>query len=227
MKSKRRIGLSILSLFMMSLYFFSPLSVYAKDGDGYSIFVQKYKLDDSTVLSKELPQDGSKAEIVTDTKGKALAPLAGVHYEVVRVTPLSEGTGFQVVEGVEAFSTTLTTDSTGQAHITGLAQGMYRVTEKPKEGLLKNIMEPVILELPLPQPNGKAALSEVYLYPKSSVVTAKDIIEKENGRKNQATRLPQTSGNIGDYNPFVWISLLILSMGLIGLVSMKRKKFPH
>lgn len=192
---------------------------YGAENDSYAISIQKYKLDDATSLPKDFPQDGSKATKVLDAKGNALAPLVGIHYEIVRVTPVSEGNGFQVVEGVEAFSTTIVTDQSGLARIDGLAQGMYRVTEK-NANTLKNVMEPVILELPLPQPDGKAALSEVYLYPKSSIVSKTN----EPTPSKSKERLPQTSGNIGNYHPFVYVSLVILIMGGLGFLSMKQKK---
>ncbi|KAF1297553.1 hypothetical protein BAU15_07530 [Enterococcus sp. JM4C] len=202
---------------------FSAIPAHATETAGHGITIQKYKLDSATNVAN-FPQDGSKAESLTDDKGQALAPLSGITYEVVRVTPLTGGTGFQIVEGTEAFSAEITTDSNGLAQVSGLAQGMYRVVEKPKDGLLKEVMEPVILELPLPQPGGKAALSEVYLYPKSSVASntgGKD--GPKDPTKNPVTRLPQTSGNIGNTHPFVWMSTVIFVMGVVGLFSMKRK----
>ncbi|MGM0123244.1 hypothetical protein IGI37_000610 [Enterococcus sp. AZ194] len=213
-------GFSVLML--VSLVFLlvgNPVMAYGAENDSYAISIQKYKLDESTALPEDFPHDGSKATKVLDAKGNALAPLAGIHYEIVRVTPVSEGSGFQVVEGVEAFATTIVTDQSGLARIDGLVQGMYRVTEK-NANTLKNVMEPVILELPLPQPDGKAALSEVYLYPKSSIVSKTN----EPTPSKSKERLPQTSGNIGNYHPFVYVSLVILLMGGLGFLSMKQKK---
>ncbi|KAF1295847.1 hypothetical protein BAU15_03465 [Enterococcus sp. JM4C] len=187
--------------------------------DSYAISIQKYKLDDKTSLPKEFLQDGSKVEHAVDSEGNKLVPLPGVQYEITRVTPLSGGSGFQIVEGAEAFSTTVVTDQTGLARLDGLVQGMYRVIEK-NNGKLKNVMEPVILELPLPQPGGTDALSEVYLYPKSSVVSEKAPTDTP----KVVERLPQTSGNIGNYKPFVPLSLVILIMGSLGFLSMRERK---
>lgn len=196
----------------------------AEVAEGFSIAIQKYKLDASTPLADAFPQDGTKAEAVKDAKGNALLPLAGIQYEIVRVTPLTEGNGFQLVEGAEAFTTTVTTDATGLAKMTGLPQGMYRVVEKPAS-VLADVMEPVILELPLPQPNGKEALKEVYLYPKSGVITGKT--PGKTPGETPVTRLPQTSGNIGDYQPFVYIFVLLFVMGILGLMSMRQKKMHN
>ena len=192
---------------------------YGAENTSYAISIQKYKLDESIALPEDFPHDGSKAPKALDAKGNALVPLAGIQYEIVRVTPVSEGSGFQVVEGMEAFSTTIVTDQTGLARIDGLAQGMYRVTEK-NANVLKHVMEPVILELPLPQPGEKAALSEVYLYPKSSIVSKSNTPAPSKSKE----RLPQTSGNIGNYHPFVYVSVVILIMGGLGFLSMKQKK---
>lgn len=212
------VGILFLSIFA------GGLAVYGEETEGNSISIQKYKLDASTSLAEAFPQDGTKVEKLVDTKGNALAPLAGIQYEIVRVTPLTEGNGFQVVEGVEAFSTVVTTDASGLAQITGLPQGMYRVTEK-QTAVLKDVMEPVLLELPLPQPNGKDALKDVYLYPKSGVVTAKT--PGDSSGNKSVTKLPQTSGNIGTVKPFVYIFLLLFVMGTLGLLSMRQKKMHH
>ena len=215
-------------LLLLSVLFFSgSLNAYGNEADGFSISIQKYKLDASVTLAEAFPQDGSKAENVVDDQGNALAPLAGIQYEIVRITPLSEGNGFQVVEGAEAFSTIVTTDHTGLAQMTGLPQGMYWVTEK-QTSVLKEVMEPVILELPLPQPNGKEALKDVYLYPKSGVVTAKDPgKDPNNPGEKPITKLPQTSGNIGTIKPFAYIIVLLFVMGMLGLLSMRQKKFHN
>ncbi|MGM0124004.1 hypothetical protein IGI37_001378 [Enterococcus sp. AZ194] len=201
--------------FLVFLLVGAPLVVSAETADSYALSIQKYKLDASTSLPKEFLQDGTKVEHAVDADGKKLVALPGIQYEVTRVTPISGGTDYQLVEGAAAFSTTIVTDQTGLARIDGLAQGMYRVIEK-NNGQLKNVMEPVILELPLPQAGDKPALSEVYLYPKSSVVSSKAPTEKP----KTVERLPQTSGNIGNYRPFIPLSLVILIMGSLGFLSM-------
>ena len=213
-------GFRVSIIFYLVFLFVGGSSMaYGAENESYAISIQKYKLDEATSLPKDFPQNGSKSTETLDAKGNALAPLSGIHYEIVRVTPVSEGNGFQTVDGVEAFSTTIVTDQNGLARIDGLAQGMYRVTEK-NDNTLMNVMEPVILELPLPQPGGKEALSEVYIYPKSSIVSKSNVPETSKTKD----RLPQTSGNIGNYHPFVYVSLVILIMGGLGFLSMKQKK---
>lgn len=206
--------------------------------EGYSISIVKYKLEDPTIVEDQLPLDGTKAGEIKDTNGKILEPLKGISYEITRVSPVQGTTDFEPVIGESAFTTTVTTDDTGLAQVTNLAQGTYRVVEKKHE-LLKETMEPVILELPLPQRTGDA-LSEVYLYPKSSVVTPDDLKDDptknkgnlpntvKSGSKNASgttDRLPQTSGNIGSFHSLLLVLSFILVMTLIGFRVMKTKKF--
>lgn len=207
--------------------------------DGYSISIVKYRLEDPTIVENQLPLDGTKAGEIKDSNGKALEPLKGISYEITRVSPVQGTTTFEPIIGEAAFSTTVTTDDSGLAHVTNLAQGTYRVVEKEHE-LLRETMEPVILELPLPQRTGEA-LNEVYLYPKSSVVTPDDPKDDPSDKNkgglpntnspgsNNASaangRLPQTSGNIGSYHSLLLVLSFILVMTLIGFRVMKTKKF--
>lgn len=202
--------------------------------EGYSISIVKYRLEDPKIVENQLPLDGTKAGEVKDTNGKTLDPLKGISYEITRVSPVQGTTTFEPIIGEAAFSTTVTTDDTGLARVANLAQGTYRVVEKDHE-LIKEPMEPVILELPLPQRTGEA-LNEVYLYPKSSVVTQDDPTDKPKGNlpntkgtgTNSASgtkeRLPQTSGNIGSYHSLLLVLSFILIMTLIGFRVMKTKK---
>lgn len=211
-------------------------SIAAEETEGYSISVIKYKLEDPEILTNQLPLDGTKAEAVKDAQGNQLAPLAGITYEVTRVSPVQGTNTFEDIIGDDAYSTTVTTDATGTAYFPGLAQGMYRVVEKEHEQL-RETMEPVILELPLPQRTGEA-LSEVYLYPKSGVKTAADPTDPKKDLPNTAgtagtnaasaankERLPQTSGTIGSYHSLLLVLSFILIMALIGFRVMKTKKF--
>lgn len=205
---------------------------------GYSISIVKYRLEDSEIVENQLPLDGTKAGDVKDTNGKSLAPLKGITYEITRVSPVQEKTTFEPVVGEAAFSTTVTTDDSGLARVENLSQGTYQVIEKDHE-LIKAPMAPVILELPLPQRTGKP-LSDVYLYPKSSVVSKDDVtkttLNKSKGQLPNAKgtgsnnaygineRLPQTSGNIGSYHSLLLVFSFILIMTLIGFRAMKTKK---
>lgn len=225
MKQKQPI-LSLCLLTFLFLLTFIPLTTSNAEvsGEGFSINIQKFKLDDKTTLPADFPKDGSKSDVKIDANGKSLIPLKDVQYDIERVTPMTEGTGFQVVEGAEAFKTSITTDASGLARLTGLPQGMYRVSEK-SSSIIKVVMDPIVLELPLPQPDGKEALTDVYIYPKSSVITpgGKPSKPSQGNAKDNITKLPQTSGNIGGFHPFVWISFLIMIMGSIGFASMRQK----
>lgn len=193
--------------------------------NGYAISILKYKLSEAAALSTELPLDGTKAEKVTDKNGNALEPLAGISYEITRVSPVQGESAFAPVEGTDAFSVTVTTDQNGLARVDGLASGTYQVVEK-ENSLLNSVMEPVILELPLPQREGEA-LSEVYLYPKSSVVGPSEETENEEpnnaGTQTASDKLPQTSGSIGNAQPLYLILAFIVVMGAIGVKVLKTK----
>lgn len=211
--------------------------------EGYSISIVKYRLEDPTIVEDQLPLDGTKAGEIKDANGKKLEPLKGISYEITRVSPVQGSTEFEPIIGESAFTTTVTTDESGLARVANLAQGTYRVVEKDHE-LLKETMAPVILELPLPQRTGEA-LSEVYLYPKSSVVAPdnpKDDPKGDqpndpkgklsntkgtgsNGTSGAKERLPQTSGNIGSYHSLLLVLSFILIMTLIGFKVMRSKKF--
>ena len=222
-----------LLLSLLTGFILLPQNVSAEEG-GFSITIQKYKLTEGVTLSDAVPEDGTKAEQVTDINGNQLDPLAGISYEIVRVSPMEGTSEFRPVEGVDAFSTTITTDAQGVAHVGNLTAGTYRVSEQPTD-TLRNVMEPVTFELPLPQRTGEA-LSEVYLYPKSSV----QVLPKSGGTEdpdgtpskgtttaagNEANkRLPQTSGTLGTMQPLYLILVLILVMGAIGGYFMQSKK---
>ena len=231
------IGFSLLLLGILTAW--TDMSIAAETTDSYSISVVKYKLEDPEVLTNQLPLDGTKAGEIKDSQGNQLDPLAGISYEVTRVSLVQGTTEFEPVIGESAYSTTVTTNEFGLAQVTNLAQGTYRVVEKDHE-LLKETMGPVILELPLPQRTGEV-LSEVYLYPKSSVVTKEapkdDSSTTSNGKLSSTNstngnsasartdRLPQTSGNIGSYHSLLLVLSFILVMTLIGFRVMKTKKF--
>lgn len=211
-----------------------PKGEAAETTETYSISVIKYKLEDPEILTGQLPINGNKAEDIKDARGNQLEPLAGISYEVTRVSPVQGTNTFEATVGDEAFSTTVTTNETGTAHFPGLSQGMYRVVEK-EHAQLREVMEPVVIELPLPQATGKA-LSEVYLYPKSGVKpvagTTTEKSSSSNTSDGQRTvtaankeRLPQTSGNIGSYHSLLLVLSFIFIMALIGFKLMKSKKF--
>lgn len=232
MKKLRRL---LFCLFVFFLIFGGVMSVHAEAGVaenvGYNIFIQKYKITDLAKIADTLPLDGAKADQVKDVYGNNLDPLPGISYEITRVTPIQGGAGFEPVQGDGAFQTTVTTDEKGLAHASNLVQGMYQIVEK-EHAQLKDVMEPVIVELPFPQQTGEP-LNEVYIYPKSSVVgdTPKLPVTKgpdgtpiEVDEKGEIKKLPQTSGNIGTAQVLLWILAMIITMGAFGMLSIHRKK---
>ena len=232
MKKLRRL---LFCLFVFFLSFVGPASAHAEaeaaENVGYSIFIQKYKITDFAKIADTLPLDGTKADQVKDADGKNLDPLPGMSYEITRVTPIQGASGFEPVQGDGAFQTTVTTDEKGLAHAENLVQGMYQIVEK-EHAQLKDVMDPVIVELPFPQQTGEP-LNEVYIYPKSSVVgeTPKLPVTKgpdgtpiEVDEKGEIKKLPQTSGNIGTAQVLLWILAMIIAMGGFGMLSIHRKK---
>ena len=121
MKKDRFSFLSFLFLIGLGL---APLRVQADEAsnESYAISIQKYKLSDSALLSTDLPMDGTKLDKVTDGNGNALAPLAGISYEITRVTPVQGQSTFEPIVGVDAFSITVTTDQNGLARVAGFSQ---------------------------------------------------------------------------------------------------------
>lgn len=230
MKRVRRL---LFCLFVFFLSFDGAISVRAEEtvASGYNIYIQKYKIEDFAKIADTMPLDGTKVDQVKDAEGKALDPLPGMSYEITRVTPIQGASGFEPVQGDGAFHTTVTTDEKGLAHAGNLAQGMYQIVEK-EHAKLKDVMEPVVVELPFPQQTGEP-LNEVYIYPKSSVVgdTPKLPVTKgpdgtpiEVDEKGEIKRLPQTSGNIGTAQVLMWILAMIIAMGGVGMFSIHRKK---
>ena len=235
MKRFRRL---LFCLFVFFLSFGGVVSAHAEvetaettGSTGYSIFIQKYKIVDFAKIADTMPLDGTKADQVKDADGKNLDPLPGMAYEITRVTPIQGGAGFEPVQGDGAFTTTVTTNDQGLAHAGNLVQGMYQIVEK-EHAQLKDVMEPVVVELPFPQQTGEP-LNEVYIYPKSSVVgdTPKLPVTKgpdgtpiEVDEKGEIKKLPQTSGNIGTAQVLLWILAMIVTMGAFGMLSIYRKK---
>lgn len=234
MKKLRRL---LFCLFAFSLSFGGVVSAHAEaetaNPSGYSIFIQKYKIVDFAKIAETMPLDGTKVDQVKDADGKNLDPLPGMSYEITRVTPIQGASGFEPVQGDGAFHTTITTDEKGLAHAGELAQGMYQIVEKEHEQL-KDVMEPVIVELPFPQQTGEP-LNEVYIYPKSSVLGTTPKLPVTKGpdgkpipvvvdEKGEIKKLPQTSGNIGTAQVLLWILAMIVTMGGVGMVSIHRKK---
>lgn len=225
MKKYVKLFLTVLC-FLLSLGMNSTTAFAEETSGSYQIIIKKYAVEDTTILDN-LPLNGQNLDATIAEEGLSLEVMAGVNYRITRVTPVQGEERFQDVTGEAAFSTTITTDNQGQASAINLTQGIYRV-EELADSRIAAVMEPVFLELPLPQVNGEA-LSEVYLYPKSSIVEegpnnlpdteGNTVVTNQAGTK----KLPQTSGNIGTALPLFYIIGFILLMGIMGLRSIQRK----
>ncbi|MDR0921639.1 MAG: hypothetical protein LBM95_04560 [Lactobacillales bacterium] len=171
----------------------------------YAIHIIKYMIDEEKdkEVTNNLPNDGSKYEA-----GNGLKTLGGINYEITKVESIGalEEKNFQTVIGEGAFSMKLLTNSVGEAVVNGLPAGYYRVTEMPNERI-KEVMDPVVVQLPTQGRN------EVYIYPKSSVITP----NPTPSRVQPPDKLPQTSGNIGSY---AVIAVTILILGVIGITEL-------
>lgn len=202
-----------LIIFTLFCLISAPVVTYG-DGDN-AITIVKVKLTDEYVL----PIDGTKAANLTDTRGNSLELVEGISYSIERVTLNHDETSFKSVEGPDAFKVQIMTDKSGEASINQLTSGMYKVTEEPNERI-QIVMEPIILELPLPQTKG-VALNHVYLYPKSGVTAEGQIIAPPK-ETPKIDKIPQTSGNLGSYSPIVWSLLFLSLMGIISLFTIRK-----
>ena len=223
---KKRIICFLTLLFML-------LPQLAQANELHSITIVKYKLEGGNELNRSMVHDGTKVDQVTDQNGQTLEVLSGIEYVIVRVK--KDGDGYIPTTGTEAFSTEITTNSEGIAHVGGLPKGFYQVFEKKQEPLLSNPMEPVVVELPMLKAGGEG-LKDVYLYPKSNVVIPspggpvapgsedpKIGGSSEAGKPKPATKLPQTAGNIGSIYYLIGLMGLTLIIGIIGMM-MGRKE---
>ncbi len=201
------------------LLIFSEVIGYGDEIESFGIHIIKYKLAEQDLTKQQLPTDGTKAEKVTDEQGNDLQPLSNIGYEITKVV-LKEATGdsnnldlYEPIQGAEAFQMKIITNEVGLAEVNGLPRSTYLVTELPNN-LLKEVMEPVIIQLPMKTQSG--IVNDVYLYPKSTIYT-QDTIETD--RK----KLPQTNGTIGTINQMIFMIVLVLVMGITGLFLSKRK----
>lgn len=210
---------------LLALLFLTPFAVgvQAETLDGYRITVIKFKMDEALKDAVRFPVNGVKTEELTDAQGKSLIPLSDVTYVIERVTPIQGTNGFEVVEGEQALHTEIITGDQGEATLGNLPQGTYRVTEQ-RNAQLKEVMTPVVLELPLPQPSGES-LTEVFLYPKSSVVESPGTkVPGEKQPPKSVEKIPQTSGNIGSFYPIAWSMAFVFFMGMIGMTTIYVKR---
>ncbi|MBO1299613.1 MULTISPECIES: pilin N-terminal domain-containing protein [unclassified Enterococcus] len=235
MKRLSNLRISIRSLLLLSVIFSNLLSygftspVFADEGT-YQLTVVKYKLSAKELDNGLLPSEPSDS-LTTEVKGedgRTLDPFAGISYRIVKVTPsnnkddpFTEVEGFQPVE--------ITTDASGQATVT-LPKGLYEVTELSNKGLTVPA-KPVVVELPMVTKEGNQ-IDHLFIYPKSSVVVPPTSTTPPGANppgsnpptsETTKTRIPQTSGNIGELWP-VYLTLgFTLMIGLIGIMNFQ----PH
>lgn len=214
---RKKFFLSIPFLFLL-VTCFVPIA-NANNNDNNSVTITKYKLTESTLKEANLPVDGTKADDSIGLKEKSLEPMKGISYLIERVTLSDSRTGFKPVTGINSFKAQIVTNESGIAYIDQLNQGMYRITEE-ENSKIKGVMDPVILELPLPRPSG-LSLTDVFLYPKSSVADGNTQVVKP---REDTGKLPQTSGNVGSYESIIWSIAFVFGMGLIGFYMIYRKK---
>ncbi|ERL64610.1 hypothetical protein L248_0794 [Schleiferilactobacillus shenzhenensis LY-73] len=138
-----------------------------------SLHIQKYQLS-AGVASVIAKQAGTKLSLPDDVQ-----PGSGVHYRVQRVLPTRAGVAPTAKQSssykLDDFDRTITTDDSGSAVLTsadGLVPGYYLVTEVADDAVPEP-MAPVIVQLPLPNAVSGGVLRDVYLYPKSGLVSPK------------------------------------------------------
>lgn len=208
--------------------FFSAMPVLAisqfPDLKGYSIHVIKYKLKQGTTFNDSLPNDGSKVDNLKDANGNDLETLPGISYAVQRLqlkpgaTDINSLSSFEVATGAEAFEKIQTTNAQGEASFTDLPAGYYQVIEKPNSQI-QHVMEPVLVALPLNTQNGQ--IDDVYIYPKSNIIS--DTIIPE----STIDKIPQTSGNIGNPQQIFLMIGIVVIMGIIGISYFFKKPKKH
>ncbi|MGY3704939.1 pilin N-terminal domain-containing protein [Vagococcus martis] len=203
---------------LLVLFSFS-IEMLKVEASSYDIHIIKLGLRDTTKLPNDFISNGIKVDEVKDADGNVLNGVSSISYTITRMALKTSDLdptkldSYEIVTGKEAFTQTVTTNQDGEAQVTGLPKGVYQVSELPNK-LLSHVMEPVLISLPLESKHG--LLSEVYVYPKSSLASnTPDEPELPN-------KLPQTSGNIGKTSQFYWMIGLIGGMGFLGVRQFKK-----
>lgn len=187
----------------------------------YSIHIIKYRLNSETDVSNVLPVDGTKRDGLMDSQGNELKTMSDVHYDIIKLqlkegaTDLAILSSYEPVSGSSTFSMSVMTNSSGEATVNGLPSGMYQVTEVPNDRIAK-VMDPVLVSLPMTTAQG--TLSDVYIYPKSSVSE-----HPVTQQPSTVTKIPQTSGSIGTNHRLLLLLGVTVVMGIVGIVRFKRR----
>jgi LPXTG-motif cell wall-anchored protein len=203
---KRKL-VGIISAAVAVLTFSSGLTTFADtakevgnlyEGHTQDLIVVKYGLAEDQNLSKDqTTNDG--AEIngrPVDDAGQELKPLANIEYTVQPVKPTKDRYSITAKDKdsyvTTGDATSIVTNDEGKAQV-NLPDGYYLISELPnKAANLKKPMAPVIIKLPVMNASSNGFLSQVYLYPKSSVAKDVPVIPSTPGpgTKNPPSKTP-------------------------------------
>ena len=152
-----------------------PLSVSADSTHTQTVTIVKYGLSPGATgfASSQTTNDGLEINnLPVDNLGHELSPMANISYQVQPVTKIA-GVTFDVKNpatySLTGSAKTITTNQSGEA-ILDLLDGTYIIKEEanPSAGL-SHPAPPVAIDLPVLNAAGTDVLSNVYIYPKSSV----------------------------------------------------------
>lgn len=219
----KKIWKSILMLCLIVLFFFFThiVSNATDSNESYSIHIIKYRLEEHENIQDNFPSNGTQMNDWMDGAGNQLEKMSGIAYNITRMNSNSDETdddnlsSYEVTTGSDAFSMDIVTNEKGEAVINGLTKGVYKVTELPNKEI-KKVMEPSLVRLPLTTNNEQ--LNNVYIYPKSSVIS-NDINVVRSGR----TKLPETSGNLGSNWQIILMLLMIVSLSFFSICRINRR----
>lgn len=181
MMNYKRLNLTLI-LFMIGLFVALPLNTQAEGQLGSTheqkVTIVKYGLNENSqgFSQEQTTNNGLQINnIPTDDHGNELSPLANISYSIQKVEPTGDANQVSVEDKntyhLDGEAVIITTDQTGQATIT-LQDGLYIVSEQanPSAGL-KVAAKPLLYRLPVLNETQDGYLSQVYIYPKSSIDT--------------------------------------------------------
>lgn len=209
-----------ISVLLLSFVAFR-LEVQADTSSGYGITIVKYKLNSEQITANNLPTQPSSSDlgdtVAKATNGELLSVFPGVEYKIEKVI-LKNGTGNTFEVAPDSVVQTISTDNNGRAHLS-LGEGIYRITEQ-KSSLIPTPAAPMIIQLPTTIENG-TKVNQVYIYPKSSIVTPGTVTPTPSGSKTY-TSIPQTSGDLNSIIPLYLLLGGVIFIGVISLVMGRR-----
>lgn len=169
-----------INLFIVLLLFIGGLSATSVDADTHTqtLTIVKYGLSQNATGFQENQTINTGQEInhlpIYDNTGQELHVVSDISYEVQEVAANGADTidpKHEETYHLVGKSQKITTDDTGQASLT-LSDGVYLLTElaNPQKGLTTP-SEPVLIHLPAWDATSSSDMSQLYVYPKSSVVS--------------------------------------------------------